>query len=388
MSGSGAEVAVEAWRAGEALSNNDLDEFAALIERERERLMSAWRTQVRQLPSAAGLDTPTLNDHMPGILVELAMALRSRSDETIAETLMEGSPPAHGVQRADEGFDIAEIVAEYNILRGCIHDLATAAGLVVQGRAFHIVNRVLDNAIGIAVQTFAAHQAAEVQKRREEYLGFVMHDLRTPLNAVALAARVLERTLPAALGEGQSGKMFSSMRRNVLQLETLVGKILDENVHVKTGVGVKIVKRHLDLWPLVEALFDDLYPVSGTRHAQLINVVPGDLVVYADAVLLRRVFQNLIANAIKYAPSGEITVGAKSIESNSAVECWVSDDGLGIKKELLESVFEKGKTGGDEAAGTGLGLAIVKTFIEAHGGIVSVESVEGCGSKFRFSLPN
>ena len=370
------------------MSNNILDKVAALIERERERLLSEWRIQVRQLPSAAGLDTPTLNDHMPGILTELATAMRLRSDETIAETLMEGSPPAHGVQRFDVGFDIAEIVAEYNILRGCIHDLATASGLVLQGRPFHVVNRVLDNAIGIAVQTFAAHQAAEVQKRREEYLGFVMHDLRTPLNAVALAARVLERTRPAALGEGQSGKMFSSMRRNVLQLEALVGKILDENVHVKSDVGVNIVKRHLDLWPLVEALFDDLYPVSGTRCAQLVNVVPGDMVVYADAALLRRVFQNLIANAIRYAPNGEITVGAKAIGFNTAVECWVSDNGVGIKKELLEKIFEKGETGDDEAAGTGLGLAIVKTFIEAHGGIVSIESAEGCGSTFRFSLPN
>lgn len=64
-------------------------------------------TQVRRLPSAANLDTPALNDHMPGILTELAVAIRSRSDETIAETLKEGSPLSHGEQRANEGFDIA-----------------------------------------------------------------------------------------------------------------------------------------------------------------------------------------------------------------------------------------------------------------------------------------
>ena len=371
------------------MHTSDLARLAILVDSKRDSLLSAWRQEVRQLPSAAGLDTPTLNDHMPGILREVALALHSKSDATIAETLMEGSPPVHGLQRAASGFDLVEVVAEYNILRDCIHDLASAAGVSLQGQPFHILNRVLDNAIGIAVQTFAAHQAAQVQGRRDEYLSFVMHDLRTPLNAIALAARVLERTLPAgALGEGQSGKMFSSMRRNVLQLEALVGKILDENVHVKSDVGVNIVKRHLDLWPLVEALFDDLYPVSGTRCAQLVNVVPGDMVVYADAALLRRVFQNLIANAIRYAPNGEITVGAKAIGFNTAVECWVSDNGVGIKKELLEKIFEKGETGDDEAAGTGLGLAIVKTFIEAHGGIVSIESAEGCGSTFRFSLPN
>ena len=370
---------------GSKLRDDDFDKFAALIELESERLLHAWRTQVRQLPSAAALDTPALNDHMPGILSELVVAIRSRSDETIAQTLKEGSPLAHGAQRADEGFDIAEIVAEYNILRGCIHDLATSARLVIQGPAFHIVNRVFDYAIGVAVQTFAAYQAAEVQKRREEYLSFVMHDLRTPLNAISLAARVLERTLPEAKGEDKNGKMFSSLRRNVLQLETLVGKILEENANVITASGIRVVKRHLDLWPLIEALFDDLYPVSGTRRGQLVNTVRGDLVVHADASLLRRVFQNIIANAMKYAPCGVITVGAKGIDAG--VECWVSDDGPGIKKELLEKIFEKGETGGDEDS-TGLGLAIVKTFIEAQGGSVCVESVEGYGSTFRFSLPN
>ncbi len=363
----------------------DLDNFAALIERESERLLHAWRSQVRHLPSAADLDTPALNDHMPGILAELAAAMRSRSDETTAQTLKEGSPLAHGLQRANEGYDVAEIVAEYNILRGCIHDLAASAGLVIQGRAFRIVNRVFDNAIGIAVQTFAAYQAAEVQKRREEYLSFVLHDLRTPLNAISLAARVLERTLPEAKGEDQNGKLFSSLRRNVQQLQALVGKILDENVNVLTDTGIRVVKRHLDLWPLVEALFDDLYPMSEMIRAQLINAVRGDLVVHADAALLRRVFQNLIANAIKYAPRGMITVGAKGFDTG--VECWVSDDGPGIKKEFLDKIFEKGETGGD-GAGTGLGLAIVKTFIEAQGGSVFVESVEGRGTTFRFSLPN
>ena len=372
-------------RVGSTLSDADFDNFALLIERESERLLHAWRTQVRHLPSAADLNTPALNDHMPGILAELAVALRSRTDETIAQTLKEGSPLAHGVQRADEGFDITEIVAEYKILRDCIYDVAASAGLVIQGRAFRIVNRVFDNAIGIAVQTFAAYQAAEVQKRREEYLSFVMHDLRTPLNAISLAARVLERTLPEAKGEDQNGRLFSSLRRNVQQLQTLVGKILDENVNALTDAGIRVVKRHLDLWPLVEALFDDLYPVSETNRAQLVNVVQGELVVHADAALLRRVFQNLIANAIKYAPRGKITVGAKGFDTG--VECWVSDDGPGIKKELLDKIFDKGETGG-EGVSTGLGLAIVKTFVEAQGGSVVVESVEGHGSTFKFSLPN
>lgn len=154
------------------MSNNSSDELAALIRQERAVLLSRWRDQIKQLPSAKHLDTPTLNDHIPGLLDELAAALQSQSDQTIAEALVDGSPPVHGLQRLEEAFDIEEVVAEYNVLRDCIHDLAQEKGLVLQGEPFHILNRVLDQAIGLAVQTYATQQALDVQRRREEYLAF------------------------------------------------------------------------------------------------------------------------------------------------------------------------------------------------------------------------
>src|SRR4029077_18067178 len=114
------------------------------------------------------------------------------SEQTIPEAILEAGPPAHGLQRLENGFDIEEVVAEYNILRGCIHDLADVNGLNLQGKPFHIINRVFDHAIGAALQTYATQRALEVQRRREEYLAFVAHDLRTPLNAISLATKVLE----------------------------------------------------------------------------------------------------------------------------------------------------------------------------------------------------
>ncbi len=366
---------------------NNLDKLAALIRQERQALLARWRQQVRELPSARHLDIPTLNDHIPDLLDELAAALQSRSDQTIPEALCEGSPPAHGRQRVQDGFDIEEVVAEYNILRDCLHDLADDNGLSLQGKPFHIVNRVLDGAIGSAVQTYATQQALDVQHRREEYLAFVAHDLRTPLNAISLAARVLELTLPARDTSAGTTQMLKALHRNVQQLEVLVGKVLEESANLQTEVGVKLQRRAFDLWPLVESLIHDLHPVAGTASTQLINRVPDDLVVYADASLLRRVFQNLIANAIKYTPRGEVVIGARELGAEGTVECWVSDNGTGISAELLEKVFEKGETDPVNEGGMGLGLAIVKTFIEAHGGQVTVESQAGVGSTFRFSLP-
>lgn len=367
------------------MTNNVLGQLAALVKQERQPLLFRWRQQVRQLPSARQLDVPTLNDHIPGLLDELAAALQSSSDQTIPEALSESSPPAHGLQRLQEAFDIEEVVAEYNILRACIHDLADDNGLRLQGKPFHIINRVFDHAIGLALQTYATQRALEVQRRREEYLAFVAHDLRTPLIAISLAGRILETT-PAGRS-AESAQMLNALRRNVQHLERLVAKVLEENANLQTEAGITLERREFDLWPLVEALVHDLNPVAGTNSTQLINKVPDDLVIYADASLMRRVFQNLIDNAIKYAPRGQVLLGARELVEEGAVECWVSDNGAGIPEALLEGIFEKGESDPEVAGGTGLGLAIVKTFTEAHGGNVTVDSKEGTGSTFRFTLP-
>jgi signal transduction histidine kinase len=95
----------------------------------------------------------------------------------------------------------------------------------------------------------------------------------------------------------------------------------------------------------------------------------------------------LIANAIKFTPRGKVVIRAQQIESIDVVECRVSDNGAGIPPEHLEKVFEEFETGSQDEGGLGLGLAIVKTFVEAHGGKVTVESKQGAGSTFQFTLP-
>jgi two-component system phosphate regulon sensor histidine kinase PhoR len=367
------------------VTDKNLNKLAQLIGRESDSLLSSWRQQVKELPSARNLTIPVLNDHIPALLDELVVALQSGSSQTIPEALVESSPPAHGLQRLQEAFDIQEVVAEYNILRGCIHDLAASNGLNLQGEPFHVMNRVFDQAIGLALQTYATQQALEVQKRREEYLAFVAHDLRTPLNAVSLATRVLELTFRDPSARAETARMLKTLGRNVKQLQALVEKIIEENTNLRTETGVKLERRDFDLWPLVEVLIHDLRPVAGTGSTQLINKVPQNLVVFADASLLRRVFQNLIANAIKYTPRGKVIIGARELED--ALECWVSDNGAGIPEDQLEKVFDELVSGAPEDGGLGLGLAIVKTFVEAHGGHVRVESKEGFGSKFCFTLP-
>jgi two-component system phosphate regulon sensor histidine kinase PhoR len=365
----------------------ELTQFGTLISEQHPHLLSHWRQQLRSLPSARHLDIPTLNDHMPALLDELTAAFQADSSRPSPATFQEESAVVHGLQRLQDGFDIEEVVAEYNLLRACIHDLADEHGFNFQGKPFHILNRVFDQAIGLALQTYATQRALEVKERREEYLAFVAHDLHTPLFAISLAGRSLERNLPKHGYTEDSALMLQTLRRGVHQLEGLVQQVLAENSNLESESGQKLVRREFDLWPLVEALVEDLETVAKSSDTRLVNQVPYDLVVFADASLVRRIFQNLMANAIHYTPGGIIRIGAEELPAERAIECWVKDNGSGVPPELLDKIFDKGESDPANEAGTGLGLAIVQAFTEAHGGRTRVESKPGEGTTFRFTLP-
>ena len=360
--------------------------LASVIRQEREPLLARWRLQVREIPSARALDIPTLNDHIPFLLDELADALDADSDQSILDLASNGSAPIHGQQRLENDFDIAEVVAEYNLLRCCIIDLADERGLDLRGRPLHNVNRILDHAIGAAVTSYAERSARDVRQRREEYLAFVAHDLRTPLNVISLAARMLAADKDAN-GSEPNAQVLHALHGNVRQLETLVQKVLDENVHIASEIGVKVTLRDFDLWPLAESLMQDMVPLAMKAGTRLVNGVPADLVAHADASLVRRILQNLVANAIRYTPNGEVEIGAHAIGEDGSVECWVKDNGEGVPADVVDEVFERGTSDPEREESMGLGLAIVKQFAEAHGGTVSVQSQPGVGSIFSFVLP-
>ena len=363
-----------------------LRSLAALVREKKSELLTQWRRDVCLLPGAAHLDAPTLDDHIPTFIDELIAALEAEDDERVAEAHAGGSPSAHGLQRLEDGFDIVEVVAEYNILRDALQDLAETHGLVLGGRGARIVNRVLDEAIGRAVKTYAAQQTVELQQRREEHLAFVVHDLRTPLSAMSLAAQVLTEILPESGEADEAALMVKTLKRNLGRLDVLVTKVMHEQVNLVSAAGGKLELREVDLWPLVENLFHDLLPLSDASKTRLTNRVPKDFTVQADAGRLTQVFQNLVSNALRYAPHGEVTLSARIVDNMA--ECQVEDDGEGIPPERLGRIWDKLETDPDpEKSGTGLGLAIVKQTVEAHGGEVNVESRPDHGTIFRFSLP-
>ena len=199
---------------------NEIQVLAAVLREKREALISRWREQVRKLPSAKHLDTPALDDHISALLEELSAQLERAPDSPIMEVSVKEAAPIHGIQRYEHDFDIVEVVGEYNILRGCIHALAEGNSINLRGRPLHVVNRVIDEAIAAAMQAFSARQALEAQRRREDHLAFLAHDLRTPISAISQAARAIELINPPP-EDTRFAKMVNIVRRNGEHLQQL-----------------------------------------------------------------------------------------------------------------------------------------------------------------------
>jgi len=363
-----------------------LRKLGSLLREQRHVLLGRWRRQVRQLPSAQGLDTPSLNDHMPVLIDELAEALETQPDDTADDALLHGSPPAHGRQRLHDGFNVEEVVAEYNVLRACIHDVAEENGMVIHGNDLRIVNRIIDEAIGLAVQTYATQLTLEIKKHRDQHITFVANDLRTPLQAISLTVSMIERTMAADTGGAQASKLLKVLRRNIQQLEKSVIDVIKTNGDAPADAAQKLEGRQLDLWPLVESVISELQPVIASSTVEVANDVPSDLQVFADAGILSRVFENVLAFAITSAPREIVRVEAAD-NGLYGITCRVHHNGARLSQEEVDRLFDFGASQEVSADGIGLGLAIVKQSIEAHGGETKVNSTETDGTTIEFRLP-
>ena len=359
--------------------------LATVFRQCQAEIIEWWQAQASVLLADLGLDKTALTDHIPDVISEIIRDLAQGRTGNLSEEHLKGSPPAHGVQRVYDGLDIGEVVAEYNLLRRAFFVVADRQGLAVEGDAAWIIHHRVDEAVRLAVMSFAAQQALIRKEREEEHLAFIAHDLRTPLNAISLLVEELKYVAGDDAGP-ETTELFQGIDRNLQRVDKLVARVLAANIQTSTTASAFHPERRVfELWPLVQRLIVDLRAVASKSDVAVINQVPRALTVFADAGLISQVFQNLLANAFKYASQGRVTVGA-STEEDGMVLCIVQDNGSGVPLEMMDRIFDK-LTTDPEKEGTGLGLAIVKQIVEAHGGRASAESAHGKGATFRFTLP-
>jgi signal transduction histidine kinase len=232
-----------------------------------------------------------------------------------------------------------------------------------------------------------AEALAETDRRKDEFLAMLAHELRNPLGAIANASYVLERI---GLEDPPARRSVSVIQRQIQHLVRLVDDLLD--VSRITRGKVELRREQLDLREAVRHATETLRPVvEAKEHGLRVSLPPEPLPLDADVTRLEQVVGNLLRNAAKYTdPGGQIEVDLRA-EGGEAVLC-VRDNGMGISPELLPRIFDlfiQGEQGLDRTgAGLGIGLTLVRSLVEMHGGRVEARSEgEGRGSEFKVRLP-
>ncbi|MBM4431956.1 MAG: PAS domain-containing sensor histidine kinase, partial [Chloroflexi bacterium] len=220
---------------------------------------------------------------------------------------------------------------------------------------------------------------------RRDFVSNVSHELRTPLASLKALVDTLR---DGALEDPPAAQRFlDRIETEVDALAQTVQELLELSRIESGQIPLRLKPTAVD--ELVQLPIERLQPQAQRAEVQVLVDLPGGLpLVLADAERMHQVVTNLLHNAIKFtAAGGTITVSAATIEKDVVIS--VRDTGVGIPKEELPRVFERfykvdrARSGG----GTGLGLSIAKHIVQAHGGRIWVESTQGQGSTFSFSVP-
>jgi signal transduction histidine kinase len=217
----------------------------------------------------------------------------------------------------------------------------------------------------------------------------ITHELKTPLTPIIGWCQTLQNPkLLGAITEKQS-KAVDTILRNAKRLQMMIGDVLDAQ---KLDMDkMKFDYKDISVNEFLEYLHSNLQLVMTPKKIEYINTTKGEFTIQSDKNRLEQVFNNLIFNAIDFVPdeNGRIEISAK--DNGDFILFHVKDNGAGIAKDKQKDLFKKfyqvNTSHARKHGGTGLGLSVSKGIIEALGGKISVESDEGKGADFQFTVP-
>ncbi|GAB3799657.1 hypothetical protein GCM10028798_13030 [Humibacter antri] len=248
----------------------------------------------------------------------------------------------------------------------------------------HSIARSNGEGLGSAIVTYDVTDLANAIEIREEYLATVSHELRTPLTSIVGYLDLIDDGYDIeTLG---FGKEFRNIQRSATPMLTLIRDLLSTSTRELT---LRI--EPIDLSALLTQSVATIQPtVDAARQTLHLEMPSSTVLAHLDGARIKQVVDNLISNAAKYTPEGgAITV--RLGRGDDTVEIAVADNGRGIGKSDQARLFDRFFRTRDvrEAAiqGVGIGLTIVKTIVDAHGGVIVVESEPGQGSTFTVRLP-
>ena len=233
-----------------------------------------------------------------------------------------------------------------------------------------------------------SEELQELNATKDKFFSIIAHDLKTPFSGIIGLSEIVKdeaKHLDIETIEQYAGMIHSTSKNTFQLLENLLDWARIQRSQISFRPISIILKK------LVNEVVELMEEKSNSKMIAVLNNIPDNVIVSADEDMLKTVLRNLVSNALKFTPvDGKIEIHVVSKENS--FEISVKDTGTGMKQEDINKIFRIGssfsKRGTENENGTGLGLVLCKEFVEKQGGKIWVESKEGKGSTFTFSIKN
>ena len=376
-------------------------EIGHLLERDAGILVERWCSRaLQEQPNAKRVHRDVLRDQFVPFLQAMGRSLKQ-----------DGNPdphsctPAdeHGQQRWDYGWSLAELVRDYQILQLVILEyLEDTLHRALQYRELMAVGVFIDDAVAASIATFVASRDEQIRqveherrsaleeanRRKDEFIAMLAHELRNPLAPIQNSAKMLQLLLATA--DPVVLNAVAVVERQTKQLVRLVDDLLDL-ARIAQG-RFELRKKQLDLATVLEQAIQITIPDRKEREHQFHTSLPtNQLYLEADPERLEQIIVNLLHNAAKYTePKGQIWLSAERDGDDAVIR--VRNTGIGIPPDMLSRIFElftqlEGSHRLSQG-GLGIGLTLVRRLVELHDGTITAHSAGlGRGSEFVVRLP-
>lgn len=381
-----------------------------------DEIIATWIEEVRsdmKLDSNKELTHNEIHNALPDILHAIATLLTADplddEDREFTQHALE-----HGSVRANQGFDTAEVVREYRILRNVVLSALEpelCEGTVPEAiRAVRRIDDVLDSAVLISLDSYVKQRFDTLEhmqtqllltnqelnrlvQSQKDNLSHLAHELKNPLNAIlgfsSLLLRKQKQQLTPEAGTSLEIRQMERVISNSRQLLRLINNTLE--VSRQESQEITLTLENITVPALVQAAIDTLEPAAQSKSLALaINCDRAPAQVSTDSLRLQQVLTNLVSNAIRYTDQGSVTITCYAVDE----EQWaiaVCDTGRGIDPEQQSQIFEPYVRLGDEEdylpESSGLGLTIVNKLVRILQGRIELVSAVGEGSTFTVFLP-
>jgi signal transduction histidine kinase len=374
-------------------SSSDYERASAQLSQDKDKIKALWEKTVRKKVQVAEDQTSlALQNTLETFLNELATNLYQARASSADTPPGQGMSKIHGSQRAKfAGYFLPQLLKEFSILRDVINeDLNDAEVLTHAVRS--TIDQTIDSAISSATTEFASVQQANIRvalqraeasnRDLEQFAAVAAHDLKSPLATISSFLQLLMDESQERL-EKESLEYINLMKRAAERMRSLIDRLLEYARLSKLDKPFQSVNMNDAVNSAVQNLNDTIEKTDAKVTWDHLPIVNG------DKDLLIQLFQNLIANSIKFhgVQPPRIHIDFKSQDGMALFS--LKDNGIGFDPKDKEEIFAlyKKLRGEAEYQGTGIGLATCRKVVELHGGRIWAESTLGSGSVFYFTLP-